>query len=68
MTFVDVTALADSIPSSASNQDIADITLLKDKVAAQDYGTLELNQFILDETKQIIAESTNDIVYLSAYL
>ena len=65
MTFVDVTALADSIPSSASNQDIADITLLKDKVAAQDYGTLELNQFILDGTKQIIAESTNDIVYMS---
>lgn len=52
MVFADVTAMADSTPSTNDNSDIADVSLLNGKVAVSEYGTLELNQFVLDGSKR----------------
>lgn len=64
MVFADVTALEDSTPSTNDNSDIADVSLLNGKVAVSDYGTLELNQFVLDGSKSVI-NNPNDIAFMS---
>jgi hypothetical protein len=64
MVFADVTALADSTPSTNDNSDIADVSLLNGKVSVNDYGTLELNQFLLDGSKTVI-NNPNDIAFMS---
>ena len=64
MVFADVTALADSTPSTNDNSDIADVSLLNGKVSVNDYGTLELNQFVLDGSKTVI-NNPNDIAFMS---
>jgi len=66
MVFADVTAVADSTPSTTSNQDFADVMLLKGNVSVSDYGTMELNQFILDGSK-VIMDNPDDIAFMSEY-
>lgn len=65
MIFADVTALEDSAPSTNDNQSIANVSLLKDGTETTDYGTFELNQFVLDGSKAIIGADTNDIAFMS---
>ena len=65
MIFADVTALEDSTPSTNDNQNIANVSLLKDGTETTDYGTFELNQFILDGNKKIISSDTSDIAFMS---
>ena len=65
MIFADVTALEDSTPSTNDNQSIANVSLLKDGTKTTDYGTFELNQFILDGNKKIISSDTSDIAFMS---
>lgn len=66
MIFADVTALEDSAPSTNNNQRIADIGLLKKSVTNSDYATLEFNQFLLDGSKEIISDNTNNIAFMSS--
>lgn len=64
MVFADVTAMSDSTPSTNDNSDIADVSLLNSNVAVSNYGTLELNQFVLDGSKTVI-NLPKDIAFMS---
>lgn len=65
MKFVDVSALSDSQPSSSYNQDFANISRVKENLITTEYGTADLNQFVLDGSKEIIPDSVDDIVFMS---
>lgn len=66
MQFIDVSALEDSAPSSNGNKSFADIQLLKDNITPLNYGTLELNQFVLDGSKAILPnDGVDDISFMS---
>lgn len=62
----DTTALADSIPSTNSNKDFADIGLIKSKTAFSDYMTLEHNYSYLDGTMEEFPNAVNDIAFFSS--
>lgn len=60
----DPTAKADSQVTTSNNSTFADINVLeKDGVLVGDYGTLELNQFLLDGTKAITPTTVSDSGY-----
>lgn len=65
MVFSDVTALADGTPSTSDNQRFADVSLLKDDVISRSYATLEMNKFVLDDSKTIISDDVSDISFMS---
>ena len=48
MKFIDVTALEDATVITADNQSIGDTEGFKIDAEQKDYGTFELNQFVLD--------------------
>ena len=54
----DTTALHDAREMSESNSAFANLALLKDNVAAPDYGTLEHNFFVLDGSRQEFPENS----------
>lgn len=65
--FIDVTALEDSRVSSGTVKGFADPELLKEGICQADYATLELNQFLLDGSKEIFPEvSPEDVPYWSS--
>lgn len=65
--FIDVTALEDSQVSSTTIKSFADPALLKEDIRQTDYGTLELNQFLLDGSKEIFSrDPPEDIPYFSS--
>lgn len=66
--FTDVSARADSSPAAQNSKNFANINLLKEDTVMKNYGTLELNQFILDGSMEIFPESPRDIAYWSAEL
>lgn len=65
MKFIDVTALADAIPSTADNQTIGNTELFEAEYLQEDYGTTELNQFVLSGEKTILPEEPEDIAFWS---
>ena len=65
MKFVDVTALPDASLSTSYNQSIGDLSLFGTETSYAEYGTLELNQFVLDGSKEIMAEQPDDIAFIS---
>ncbi len=54
--FSDVTAIEDNT-ASAAMQDFANLDLLKRNIQQPLYGTMELNQFILDGSREILPEA-----------
>lgn len=64
MKFTDVTALSDASVSAPDNQRIGNLLLFQNETEVKDYGTLELNQFVLDGTKEIMTQP-EDIAFLS---
>ena len=65
--FIDVTALADSRAVSASAQDFAEPSLFLEDVRMKDYGTMELNQFILDGSKAVFpSQGAQDVPFWTA--
>lgn len=54
--FSDVTALKDSSLSSSAIQDFVDLGLFQDNIEQSLYGTMELNQFVLDGSREIMPE------------
>lgn len=64
MKFIDVTALADATVTTDSNQSIGNTAIFSHQIAQADYGTLELNQFVLDGSKKLLNEP-KDIAYWS---
>lgn len=65
MRFIDVSALSDADVSTSFNQNIGNIGLLQSEVSQKAYGTMELNQFVLDGSKEIIPDTPNDIAFWS---
>lgn len=68
MKFIDVTALADASVTTDNNQSIGSVGLFADQTNQSDYGTFELNQFILDGSKSVLPENPNDIAFWSEEL
>lgn len=68
MKFIDVTALADAAVTTNDNQGIGSVGLFADQTKQSDYGTFELNQFILDGSKSVLPENPNDIAFWSEAL
>lgn len=68
MKFIDVTALADVSVTTDDNQGIGSVGLFADQTKQSDYGTFELNQFILDGSKSVLPENPNDIAFWSEAL
>ena len=56
MKFTEVTALSDAEVSTEDNQSIGNVSNFKEQIAQADYGTLELNQFVLDASKRLLDE------------
>lgn len=54
--FIDVTALGDSRAASTSAKEFAEPALFLENVRMKDYGTMELNQFVLDGSKVIFPQ------------
>lgn len=65
MEFIDVTAIEDAAMSTDSNVSFGQLSLFKKKTDASAYGTLELNQFLLDGSRSIINEDVSDVAYMS---
>lgn len=63
--FIDVTALADATVTTNDNQGIGSVGLFADQTASSDYGTFELNQFILDGSKSVLPDNPNNIAFWS---
>ena len=65
MKFIDVTALSDASPSTDDNQSIGNIELFEAEHLQEDYGTTELNQFVLSGEKSILPDAPEDIAFWS---
>lgn len=65
MKFIDVSALSDAAVSTTDNQSIGNIGLFQKENEQDPYGTLELNQFVLDGSKSIPPETPADIAFWS---
>lgn len=63
MKFIDVTALADAAVTTDDNQIIGSVGLFSDQTKQSDYGTFELNQFILDGSKSVLPDNPQDIAF-----
>lgn len=65
--FIDVTALEDSSVSVSTPQNFAILSLFKkeQETSPKSYGTLELNQFILDGSREILEQTNEDIAFWS---
>lgn len=61
----DTTALQDAMESTESNSTFADISMIKDKVQAPTYGTLEHNFFVLDGSMEEFPDTPDNLVYYS---
>lgn len=66
MKFIDVTALSDASPATENNQTIGNLEVLAEQTAQDPYGTLELNQFVLDGSKSILPEAPADVAFWSS--
>ena len=66
MKFIDVTALSDATLSTEANQSVGNLELFKEQTPQSPYGTLELNQFILDGSKAILNDAPEDIAFWSS--
>lgn len=62
----DTTALQDAEYSSESNADFGDLSLMKEKVDAPPYGTLEHNFFVLDGSMEEFPDDPDDLAYFSS--
>lgn len=68
MKFIDVTALADATVTTNDNQSIGSVGLFANQTKQSDYGTFELNQFILDGSKSVLPDNPNNIAFWSEAL
>ena len=68
MKFKDISAVADASLSTNGTQAISNLDIFKanDNLEQAAYGTLEHNQFILDESKSIIPHNVSDIGFWSS--
>ena len=65
MKFTDVSALEDANPSSTDNKSFGQLDNLQAERKVPEYGTLELNQFVLDGSRQIVEKNPEKIAFWS---
>ena len=65
MIFSDVTALGDATETNNGSV-LSTNSLFKAKTSQKNYGTMELNQFVLNGSKSILPVSPADIAFWSA--
>lgn len=65
MKFTDVSALEDANPSSTDNKSFGQLDNLQAERKVPEYGTLELNQFVLDGRRQIVEKNPEKIAFWS---
>lgn len=67
MKFIDVTAVADATVTVATPQSVGKLSLFSNDAesAQKAYGTLELNQFVLDGSKTVMPAAPKDIAFWS---
>ena len=65
MKFIDVTALDDASPSTDDNQSFGKLELFEAEHRQEEYGTTELNQFVLSGDRTILPEAPEDIAFWS---
>lgn len=65
MEFIDTTAIADATVTAAGNVSFGNLELFDELTGQKDYGTLELNQFILDGSKEILPVAAPDVAFWS---
>ncbi len=65
MKFIDVTALSDAAPSTDDNQPLGNVDLFEAEHSQENYGTTELNQFVLSGGKSILPDAPEDIAFWS---
>ena len=67
MKFIDVTALADATVSATQPQEVSNMELFGEEAETEQekYGTLELNQFVLDGSRSVLPDTPEDIAYWS---
>ncbi|MBQ7924900.1 MAG: hypothetical protein IJ335_01235 [Lachnospiraceae bacterium] len=64
--FIDVTALEDSKVASTTAKDFSNISLFREDTWQAAYGTMELNQFVLDGSMEMFPEeSPEDVAFWS---
>lgn len=66
MKFIDVTALSDVSLSSEENQTVGNLELFAEQTSQASYGTSELNQFVLNGSREIMPEVPADIAFWSS--
>ena len=67
MKFTDVSALSDAKTVSNTAQDISNMSLFgqESMKKQRNYGTLELNQFVLDGSKTVCQDVIDDVAFWS---
>lgn len=65
MKFTDVSALEDATPSSSENKSFGQLSNLQAERKVPEYGTLELNQFVLDGSRQIVESNPENVAFWS---
>lgn len=65
MKFVDVSALSDAAIETNNNQDVGNVNLFQTETEQASYGTLEHNQFVLDESLEQLPDTPTDIAFWS---
>lgn len=67
MKFIDVTAVSDATVAVSTAQSVGNLSLFSNDTesAQKEYGTLELNQFILDGRKTVMPAAPKDIAFWS---
>lgn len=65
MEFVDTSAIGDATITTSGNVDFGNLELFRTLVNQKNYGTLELNQFILDGNREILPVAVPDVAFWS---
>ena len=65
MEFVDVTAIEDATVTTSDNMEFGNLALFKDRTEGGSYGTLELNQFVLDGSRAEFPDAPDSFGFFS---
>ena len=66
MKFIDVTAHADATLVTEDNHALGNLELFEKQTTQASYGTLELNQFVLDGSREVLDDEPKDIAFWSS--
>lgn len=65
MEFIDTSAIEDATITTSGNVDIGNLELFREPTEQKNYGTLELNQFVLNGSREILPVAVPDVAFWS---